>query len=169
MLDRNNRSTNVSDNDIDNNEITEKNEDTVKEYLFDNFVKFSNREKQNKNIKPKLGEIYTCDLGLNVGSELDNIRPCIIVTSDKYNEKSSVVTVIPISKKTKLFFHQIEINDYTVEEIETEIEGTAKLEQITTISKGKLGRKIGKMSKKGIKLIHKAMQYHFALDSSNNY
>lgn len=142
----------------------EKSEDSTKEFLFKNFVKFSAREKQNQKLKPRCGEIYTCDLGLNVGSELDNVRPCIILTGDKYNEKSSVITVIPISKKTKLFFHQVEINEHTVEEIETMIEGTAKLEQITTISKGKLGRRIGKMSKSGMSLIYKAMQYHFSME-----
>lgn len=139
-------------------------DDATKEFLFKNFVKFSAREKQNQKLKPKLGEIYTCDLGLNAGSELDNVRPCIIITGDKYNENSSVVTVIPISKKAKLFFHQVEINEFTVEEIETMIEGTAKLEQITTISKGKLGRRIGKMSKFGMNLIYKAMNYHFSIN-----
>lgn len=142
----------------------QKSDDSIKEFLFKNFIKFSTREKQNQKLKPKCGEIYTCDLGLNVGSELDNVRPCIIITGDKYNEKSSVVTVIPISKRTKLFFHQVEINEYTVDEIETMIEGTAKLEQITTISKGKLGRRIGKMSKAGMNLIYKAMQYHFSME-----
>lgn len=142
----------------------EKGNESIKEYLFENYMKFSTREKQNQTLKPKFGDIYTCDLGLNVGSELDNVRPCIVITNDKYNEKSSVITVIPISKRTKLFFHQVEINSYTVEEIENMIEGTAKLEQMTTISKGKLGRKIGRMSKKGMKLIHKAMQYHFSMD-----
>lgn len=146
----------------------QKSDDSIKDFLFKNFIKFSAREKQNQKMKPKCGEIYTCDLGLNVGSELDNVRPCIILTGDKYNEKSSVVTVIPISKRTKLFFHQVEINEYTVEEIETMIEGTAKLEQITTISKGKLGRRIGKMSKAGMSLIYRAMNYHFSMDKEAN-
>lgn len=151
---------------IDKKKGKQKADESVKDYLFENFIKFSAREKQNQKLKPKFGDIYTCDLGLNVGSELDNVRPCIVVTSDKYNEKSSVITVIPISKRSKLFFHQVEINDYTVDEIETKIEGTAKLEQMTTISKGKLGRRIGRMSKKGMKLIHKAMQYHFSMERS---
>lgn len=149
-----------------NNNVKDKqqSDDSIKELLFKNFIKFSSREKQNHKLKPKCGEIYTCDLGLNVGSELDNVRPCIVLTGDKYNEKSAVITVIPISKRTKLFFHQVEINEFTVEEIETMIEGTAKLEQITTISKGKLGRRIGKMSKAGMSLIYRAMQYHFCMD-----
>lgn len=154
----------TNDNSKINNKDKEKSEDSTKELLFKNFTKFSAREKLNQKLKPKCGEIYTCDLGLNVGSELDNVRPCIVITSDKYNEKSSVITVIPISKRTKIFFHQVEINDYTVEEIETMIEGTAKLEQITTISKGKLGRRIGKMSKNGMNLIYRAMQYHFSME-----
>lgn len=140
------------------------NPEEIQRYLFENFIKFSNREKHNHSVSPKYGEIYTCDLGLNVGSELDNVRPCIVITSDKYNEKSTVITVIPISKKTKVFFHQVEINDDTVEEIESEIKGIAKLEQIRTISKGRLGRRIGKMSENGIELINKAIEFHFSLN-----
>lgn len=140
------------------------NPNEVKKYLFENFIKFSNREKHNHSVCPKYGEIYTCDLGLNAGSELDSVRPCIIITSDRYNEKSTVITVIPISNKEKLFFHQVEINTATVEEIESEIKGVAKLEQIRTISKGRLGRKIGKMSPKGMELINKAIEFHFSLN-----
>lgn len=136
----------------------------IQKYLLENFIKFSNREKYNYSLCPKYGDIYTCDLGLNVGSELDNVRPCIIITSDKYNEKSTVITVIPISKKEKVFFHQVEINEDTVEEIESEIKGIAKLEQIRTISKGRLGRRIGKMSANGIELINKAIEFHFSLN-----
>lgn len=141
-------------------------EDDMKERLFENYIKFSNRERNN-NIHPRYGDIYTCDLGLNVGSELDNVRPCIIITGDKYNEKSTVVTVIPISKKSKLFFHQVEINDLTVKEIETKIKGIAKLEQIRTVSKGRLGRKIGKMSDKGMELVSKAIEFHFSTNKTH--
>lgn len=146
-----------------NKKISTQNINDIKKHLFNNFVKFSNREKSNSSITPKYGDIYTCDLGLNAGSELDNIRPCIVITSDKYNEKSTVITVIPISKKNKLFFHQVEINSDTVEEIESNIEGIAKLEQIRTISKGRLGRKIGKMSPEGMESINKAIEFHFSL------
>lgn len=149
---------------ISNNKSYYENPDEIKNCLFDNFIKFSNREKNNSTTSPKYGEIYTCDLGLNAGSELDNVRPCIVITSDKYNEKSTVITVIPISKKNKLFFHQVEINNTTVEEIESDIEGIAKLEQIRTISKGRLGRKIGKMSSEGMELINKAIEFHFSLN-----
>ena len=149
---------------ISSNKSYYENPDEIKNCLFDNFIKFSNREKNNNITNPKYGEIYTCDLGLNAGSELDNVRPCIVITSDKYNEKSTVITVIPISKKNKLFFHQVEINNITVEEIESDIEGIAKLEQIRTVSKGRLGRKIGKMSSEGMELINKAIEFHFSLN-----
>ena len=153
--------TNVDNSNIKN---YSKNTEELKNSLLNNFIKFSNKEKNNCNISPKYGDIYTCDLGLNVGSELDNVRPCIVITSDKYNEKSTVVTIIPISKKNKLFFHQVEINNNTVEEIESEIQGIAKLEQIRTISKGRLGRRIGRMSDEGMELINQAIEFHFSLN-----
>lgn len=154
---------------MDLNNILEENNDFVlneeylKEILFENYIKFSNREKQNSSILPRYGDIYTCDLGINIGSELDNIRPCIIITNTKYNEKSTVVTIIPISKKQKTFFHQVEINKDTVKEIESKIDGIAKIEQIRTISKGRLGRKIGEMSIEGMELINKALIFQFSI------
>lgn len=154
-----NKNTDIKDYKKSSKDIEE-----LKNSLLENFIKFSTKEKNNNTLSPKYGDIYTCDLGLNVGSELDNVRPCIVITSDKYNEKSTVITIIPISKKTKLFFHQVEINKYTVEEIESEIKGIAKLEQIRTISKGRLGRKIGKMSNEGMELINKAIEFHFSLN-----
>lgn len=154
----------MSENKKNTKKHYSENSEEIQKCLLENFMKFSNREKHNYSLCPKYGEIYTCDLGLNVGSELDNVRPCIVITSDKYNEKSTVVTVIPISKKDKVFFHQVEINEETVEEIESEIKGIAKLEQIRTISKGRLGRRIGKMSESGIQLINKAIEFHFSLN-----
>lgn len=150
-------------NNLHKNNDFELNEEYLKEFLFENHVKFSNREKQNSSILPRYGDIYTCDLGLNAGSELDNIRPCIIITNTRYNEKSTVVTVIPISKRQKTFFHQVEINKETVKEIESKIDGIAKVEQIRTISKGRLGRKIGEMSIEGMELINKALIFQFSI------
>ncbi len=48
------------------------------------------------------GSIYMIDLGYsNLDSEQNGIRPCLIVSNNKDNEKSSILTVIPLTTKEK--------------------------------------------------------------------
>jgi mRNA interferase MazF len=48
------------------------------------------------------GSVYMIDLGYsNLDSEQNGIRPCLIVSNNKGNEKSSILTVIPLTTKEK--------------------------------------------------------------------
>jgi len=46
----------------------------------------------------KRGEIYYADLNPNVGDEIKNIRPILIVSNDQNNKMSNTVTILPITK-----------------------------------------------------------------------
>ena len=46
------------------------------------------------------GEIYYADLDPTVGSEMQKIRPAVVVSNDVINENSSVVVVCPITDAT---------------------------------------------------------------------
>ena len=55
-----------------------------------------------KEIAPKRGEIWYVDLGeFDRSSVQRGIRPAVIVSSDIANEKSGVVTVVPLTSKMK--------------------------------------------------------------------
>ena len=45
----------------------------------------------------KRGQVYSCDLGVGVGSELQKKRPCVIVQNDVGNLNSKVTIIVPIS------------------------------------------------------------------------
>lgn len=97
------------------------------------------------NIKPKRGEIWTCQLGKNIGSEENKIRPVVIIQNNTGNEISPTTIVVPISKKPKKIAVHIELrdSDYVLVEGESkEITGTILCEQIKVISKARLGRHI---------------------------
>lgn len=49
------------------------------------------------------GAIYTCYMGMNIGHEKSRLeaRPCLIVSTDEINRKSSNVIIIPLSKEIK--------------------------------------------------------------------
>ena len=114
--------------------------------------------------KPRRGEIWTVDLGINVGTEIDKIRPCIVVSYDKFNDNSNLITLIPITHSDFSHKTQFRICEDVLIYSEKGLSGTAKAEQITTKSKARLGRKIGELNDKGMILTIKALLNHLGLD-----
>lgn len=108
---------------------------------------------------PLKGEVWCINFGSNVGSEIDDIRPCIIVSYKEFNDNSNLVTVIPITHSAYNYNTQFPIKDF-LEYSESYTDGTAKAEQITTKSKSRLGRKIGKLNDKGMYLLNRALLTH---------
>lgn len=113
---------------------------------------------------PIRGDIWSLDLGINVGDEMDKTRPCIIVSYDKFNDKSNLCTIIPITHADCSHRTQFEVDDKCLEFAESSITGTAKAEQITTKSKARLGRKIGRLNEKGMEMLNIALLNHLGMD-----
>lgn len=85
------------------------------------------------------GEIYMIDLGLNKGSEVNKIRPCIILQNNIGNKYSPTTIIAPISHRNarkKLLPTQIELKDDMV--LGEKIDGVILLEQIRTVDKGRI-------------------------------
>lgn len=101
------------------------NEDTIE---FSEWIKTKTNLRYNKQIPsfPIYNNfIYWCNLGINIGSEQNKIRPCLILKS---SNKSPICSVIPLTSKRihdKFLFH-IDLE---------EIDSTALIEQLRTISK----------------------------------
>lgn len=112
---------------------------------------------------PLRGEIWSMDLGINVGDEMDKVRPCIIVSYDSFNEKAKLCTVVPITHSDCTHQTQFTVDENIIDYSESIINGTAKAEQIVTKSKARLGRKIGKLNEKGLALLNKAILVHLGL------
>lgn len=101
------------------------------------------------NAKPKRGEIWTCQLGKNIGSEENKIRPVVIIQNDTGNEHSPTTIVVPISNIPKKIPVHIELrrNDYFLEKDETEeVTGTILCEQLKVVSKARLGRHVATLT-----------------------
>ena len=96
-------------------------------------------------IKPRRGEIWTCQLGKNIGSEENKIRPTIIIQNNTGNDKGPTTIIVPISNRPKKIATHIEIkeNDYKLVPGEKNmITGTVLCEQIKVVSKVRLGRHV---------------------------
>lgn len=92
----------------------------------------------------KRGEIYFANLGEGVGSEQNGVRPVIIIQNDvgnKHSPTTIVALITSMSKKLNLPVH-LEISK---EESSLPQNSVILLEQIRTIDKKRLIRKISKL------------------------
>ena len=87
------------------------------------------------------GDIFWAELEGEAGSSMQaEARPVLVVSNNKANQYSSVITVIPITSKmgkTKLPTHVL------IKECGLSKPSIALAEQITSINKDRLDRKIG--------------------------
>lgn len=108
------------------------------------------KERTVRDLSPKKGEVWTCNLGENVGCELNKIRPVIITSNNKGNENAPIVTIVPISHREGYLPTQVPLNDTDFSFQEKEISGTSLAEQIKVVSKARLGRKIGELNESAL-------------------
>lgn len=93
------------------------------------------------------GDIYLADLGEGVGSEQKGERPVLIVQNNKGNIFSPTVTVLPIT--TKIHKSEGMPTHVIIDDINGLSEKSAIMaEQITTIDKSKLIKKLGIFDKR---------------------
>lgn len=104
------------------------------------------KEKYSRSIQPIRGEIWTCQFGQNVGSEVNKVRPALIISDDLGNCKSPTVLVIPITSRDARQVTHVEILESDLAFVENVIKGTITAEGVRNISKARLGRRIGKVT-----------------------
>ncbi len=85
-------------------------------------------------------EIYFADLNPTIGSEIKKVRPVVIISQDEMNKYLETVVVCPLTSKLHLQWRtrlQIKCADKDAE---------IAVDQIRTISKQRLRKKIDKLS-----------------------
>lgn len=119
-------------------------------------IKINENASRDTRVFPRRGEIWTCELGQNIGSEENKIRPVIIIQNNTGNKNSPTTIIAPISNRSKKIAVHIELreDDYILEDGEkSEITGTILSEQIRVVSKARLGRHIATLKKDFIELM----------------
>ncbi|ADL43318.1 transcriptional modulator of MazE/toxin, MazF [Caldicellulosiruptor obsidiansis OB47] len=92
----------------------------------------------------KRGEIWLVDLNPTRGHEQSGVRPAVIVSVDEFNScPADLVVVVPITSKNKNIPLHVKIQP---KESRLDRESFAKPEDIRSISKERLVKKIGKLS-----------------------
>lgn len=107
-----------------------------------------------KNRKIKRGEVYHCNFGFGIGSEIQKERPCVVIQNDIRNFNSGTVIVAPITHTGKKLPCMAEIQTQFNEDGSILIDGYVNLSHIQTVSKARLGDYITKLSNSDMKKVN---------------
>jgi len=94
-----------------------------------------------KPIVIRKGDIFWVDFDPSRASEIQKTRPSLVCSNDIMNENSSRVIVAPITSNIKKIYSF----EYALKDLPN-IKGKIMLDQIRSIDKSRLGKKIGDLS-----------------------
>lgn len=107
------------------------------------------------------GEIYRVALDPVIGSETGKTRPALILQNDLANRSSPTVTVIPISSQVgRVYPFQVRI---PAGEGGLPRDSKALCEQIRTVSRQRLGQRLGELPPDRLRRIREALDRHLWL------
>lgn len=107
-----------------------------------------------KNRIVKRGEVYECNFGIGIGSEMQKLRPCVIIQNNVRNLKSGNVIVAPITHTEKNVPCIATIDTQLNEDGTVLLDGCVNLSLIQTVSKARLTNYITKLSNNDMKKIN---------------
>ena len=109
---------------------------------------------------PKRGEVWLVNWNPARGSEQAGKRPALVIQNDIGNEKASTTIVAAISSAVRLYPMNVEINP---PEGGLDRPSIIKTSQILTISKERLEKRLGRLSKASLDDVGSAIKLSLAL------
>jgi mRNA interferase MazF len=109
----------------------------------------------------KRGEIWLANLDPAIGSEIQKTRPVVVISNDVNNTHNNVITILPItSNVTKIFSFEVFLPRGIAH---LPKDSKAKADQIRTIDKSRLAKRIGTLPVSFLSLIENAIKQHLDL------
>ena len=99
-------------------------------------------------------EVYLINLDPTIGSEIKKTRPCVIISPDEMNRNISTVIVAPLTSAQKNYPTRINCQVQTKQ-------GQIVLDQIRTVDKIRLIKKIDVINKRTRLKLHKVLAEMF--------
>jgi mRNA interferase MazF len=96
-------------------------------------------------------DILLVNLDPTIGHEIQKIRPCVLISPDEMNENIETIIIAPMTTKSHDYPTRIKI-------IFNEITGWIVLDQIRTIDKKRVIKKLGKLESNTVKEIKKTIR-----------
>ena len=106
---------------------------------------------------PKRGEVYTVNFDPTIGSEIKKTRPALILQNDIANRYSPVTIVAAITSQFKEPLYPTEV---LIKQPEGDLrnDSVVLLNQIRTIDKNRLVRRLGKLKKETMERVDQALK-----------
>jgi mRNA interferase MazF len=108
------------------------------------------------------GDIWLVNFNPAQGSEQKGIRPALVIQNDVGNEVSPVTIVAAISSVTKTYPINVEIKP---SESGLEKDSVIKLNQIRTIDKRRLIKRLGRLDSSKMKAVNSALMLSLGLQT----
>lgn len=114
-------------------------------------------------VNPQRGDLFWVNLDPTVGTEIRKTRPAVVVSNNAANLRYHQVTIIPLTSKKLETVEPFQVF-LSAEESGLKKDGKALAEQIRTISRLRLDRRIGHLSLQTMNKIDEALKLHLDLD-----
>jgi len=105
----------------------------------------------------KRGHVYWCNFGINIGSEQEELRPCVVLQHRDGNKTSPNTIVAPITHTNSTLDVVVPIIDKHDASGQLILDGHVLLGNIVTISKSRLGDEITKLTSDEMSEIDEAL------------
>ncbi|MEM9271753.1 MAG: type II toxin-antitoxin system PemK/MazF family toxin [Cyanobacteria bacterium P01_F01_bin.143] len=102
----------------------------------------------------KRGEVYLINLDPTIGSEIKKTRPCVIVSPDEMNKYIRTVIIAPMTTKIRAYKSRVAVEFQ-------DKQGQVMLDQLRTVDKKRLLKKLGNVSTKDMKKVLSLLQEMF--------
>ena len=114
-----------------------------------------------KNRFVKRGQVYWCEFGIGIGSEMskETPRPCVVIQKTSINKNSSNTIVVPITHDTDTLPCLVPIREYFDSYGNKILDGQANVSNIVCISKSRLTKQICQLDSSELEEINKKIMH----------
>ena len=96
-------------------------------------------------------EVYMLNLDPTIGSEMNKVRPCVVISPNEMNKYLSNIIIAPMTSTVKGYPTRVEVNFGGKN-------GEIVLDQIKTVDKKRIVKLLGNIDKKDIKEIKRVIK-----------
>lgn len=99
-------------------------------------------------------DVYLINLDPTIGREIKKTRPCLIISPDEMNDNLQTITIAPMTTKSHAYPTRVKVDfqDRT---------GWIVLDQIRTLDKKRLSKKLGAIDRKTIQKVKAVIKEMF--------